>query len=377
MLKKILIPILVFHFNAEAQSSALAVGDSLYVNGNYTKAITAYKTHPNQAAVYDKIAKAYIAIGNFDLALENYKSSAEANPDDALVRFDYAKLLSRTKKYKEAAKLFEELIYVDYKNPNYHYESGMALDELNDSTAMNRFMSAYDLDQTHQKAIYQIALHHLKKRNNITSHKFIDKGLESYPNNAALVSLKAQNYYHQEYYDKAIVWFKKLLELNEKSEFIYEKLSLSYAQNSDYENAIKYRKLALASNPFDSSAMYVIGTYYEKLNDFENAAEYITKSLNLQDVPLNAEYRKLGTILNRQKKYDEALVAFQKALKEDPTDTFTKFYIIRTKDEYYADREAVVKLYEDFIEKNKETPFAKFAEMRLKELKEENFNKQD
>lgn len=368
---------LVIQFNAEAQSSALAVGDSLYVNGKYSKAIAVYKTYTNQAEVYDKIAKAYVAIGNFDAALENYKKSVDANPDDALLRFEYAKLLSRTKKHKEAATLFNALIYSDYKNPNYHYQAGLALDELKDSTAINRFVSAYDLDQTHQKAIFEIAKHHLKKRNNTTSHRYIDKGLESYPNNVSLISLKAQNYYHQEYYDKAIIWFNKLLGLNEISEFIHEKLSLSYAKTDDYINAIKHRKLVLASNPFDTRALYFIGTYYEELGDFENAEEYISKSLNLQDVSLNVEYRKLGTILNRQKKYEAALVAFQKALREDRTDTFTRFYIIRTKDEYYADREVVVKLYEDFAEKYKETPFAEIAQMRLKVLKEENFLSDD
>ena len=377
MLKKLLIIILIIQFNAEAQSSALDVGNDLYATGNYSEAIKAYKTNENQDEVYDKIAKAYVAIGNFGLALENYKKSVEANPKNVLLLYEYAKLLSTTKQYKEAAELFNDLIYIDYKNPNYHYQAGIALEKLKDSTAMNRFMSTYNLDQTHQKAIFRIAKHHLIKRNHIISHKYIDKGLESYAENTALISLKAQNYYHQQYYDKAIVWFNKLIDLGEVSEFIQEKLSLSYAQNSDYSDAIKHRKLALAYNPFDTNAMFVIGTYYAKLEDFENAEEYIGKSLKLQDVPLNNEYRRLGTIYNRQKKYEAAIKAFQKAVKEDPTDTYARFFIIRTKDEYYKDREAVIKLYEDFAKKYKASPFAKFAEMRLTELKEENFLKED
>ncbi|WP_363928599.1 tetratricopeptide repeat protein [Winogradskyella sp.] len=72
-----------------------------------------YKKHTNQNEVYDKIAKAYIAVGNFGKALDNYKKGTEANPDDALIKFEYAKLLSRSKKYEAASDLFEELIYVD------------------------------------------------------------------------------------------------------------------------------------------------------------------------------------------------------------------------------------------------------------------------
>lgn len=374
MIKKVLVLIILFtQFNAEAQSSALAVGDSLYANGNYSKAIKSYKQYSNAAAVYAKIARAYSAIGNFGEAIENYKNSVEANPDNALLKFEYAQLLSKLKKYKEASVLFEELIYIDYRNPNYHYQQGVALEKQRDSTAMNRFMSAYELDNTHQKAIFKIAKHHLIKRNHEISHKYIDKGLESYTNNVELISLKAQNYYHQNYYRKAITWFKKLLDLGESSEFIHEKLSICHAEFSDYEDAIFHRKEVLKYNPTDATSMYVIGTYYQRLNDFENAEKYINQYLVLQDVPLNAEYRTLGTVLNRQKKHEEAIKAFQRAVKEDPSDIFTRFIIIRTKDEYYADKDAVIKLYENFLIKYKDAPFSRLAQMRLKELKEAKF----
>lgn len=377
MFKKLIILILLIQFNAEAQSSALAVADSLYANGNYSKAIENYKSHTNQNEVYDKIAKAYIAIGNFGKALENYKKSSEANPDNALIKYEYAKLLSSSKKYKAASDIFEELIYLDYRNPNYHYQKGVVLEKLKDSTALNRFLSTYDLDKTHQKAISKIAKHHLIKRNHQISHRYIDKGLESYPNNVELISLKAQNYYHQDYLNEAKLWFKKLLELGEESEFIHEKLSILYAKNSDYEDAIFHRKKVLRYNPYDATSMYVIGTYYQKLQDFKKAEEYISQSLKLQDVPLNVEYRVLGTVLNRQKKHQEAVKAFQKALKEDPSDTFTRFTIILTKEQFYADKEAVIKLYEDFIAKYKDDSISKIAEMHLKELKEKNFLNKD
>ena len=133
-----------------------------------------------------------------------------------------SKFLTKTKKYDEASTLFDQLIYTDYKNPNYHYEQGIVLEKLKDSTAINRYRSAYDLDQTHQKAIFKIAKYYLIKREHNLSHKYIDKGLESYANNIELISLKAQNYYYQHYYTKAIPWFKKLLELGEDSEFIHE-----------------------------------------------------------------------------------------------------------------------------------------------------------
>jgi len=362
-------------YKTEAQSSVLNRADSLYINGNYSNAITTYKTYDNQDDVYTKIAKAYVAIGNYDLALFNYEASIKANPDDALSKYEYAKLLSKTKKFEKAAGIFNTLVYVDYRNPNYHYELGLVLEKLDDSTAINRYRSAYDLDETHQKAIYKIAKHFLKKGKHAAVDKYTDKGLEVYENNVELISLRAQSYYYREYYTKAQVWFEKLIELGESSEFIHEKLSLCYMQNYEYELAIAERKKVLKFNPYDSNSILLIGTYYEKLKDYVNAEKYIKQALFLKDVPLDYEYQKLGVVYNRQDKHKEAIEAFQKSLKENPENISSEFYIISTKDKYYEDIDTKIKLYKDFKGKYPNTFYAKFASHRLEELKEEKFLK--
>lgn len=379
MVKFFLIFILLIPFNAEAQSSALDFADKLYANGNYTKAIETYKSLKNVEEVYSKIAKSYIALGHYDKGLEYYKKASIAYQEDELTQYEYAKLLAKTKKYKEAHQLLKRLIESDSLNPNYHYELGIVLEKQRDTTAVNEFTKAFELDETHQKAIFNIAKHYLKRRKFDTVHQFVDKGLESYENNIKLISLKAQAYYHQDYFTHAVVWFKKLLDLGEKSEFIHEKLSLSYAQNSDYEDAIFHRKEALKYNPFDASAMFVIGTYYERLSNYEKAEEYISKSIKLQDVSLSKEYQRLGTIYNRQKKYEKAIKTFQKSLKEDPSNINAEFFILVTKEAYYEGKGAKIKVYEDYLKKykTKKSPFKIIVEDKLRRLKEEKFLEED
>lgn len=360
----------------EAQNSVLKLADSLYLNGNYSKAIEHYKLHESQPDVFDKIAKAYMAIGNYEEALKNYEFSITSNPKDALSKYEYAKLLSRTKNYYEASKVFNELVYLDYKNPNYHYELGLVLEQLKDSTAMNRFRSAFDLDKTHQKAIYKIAKYFLQKRKHETVDSYTDKGLESYPNNLELISLKAQNYYWKQDYKEAVNWFERLLELGETSEFIYEKLSLCYYQLNNVEKALENRLFALKYNPNDASMRYVIGTYYLDLNDFKNAEKYINQALLLLDQPLDAEYMKLATVLNRQEKYKESISALNKAINENPSNELAYLHLAITKESYYADYDAKIKAYEDIKNKFPKSMILNFVDAQISKLKEEKFIKE-
>lgn len=119
--------------------------------------------------------------------------------------------------------------------------------------------------------------------------------------------------------------------------------------------------------------MFVIGKYYQELKDFEKAEAYITKALKLKDVSLTDEYQQLGIVLNRQKKYKAAIKAFQKSLKEEATNLFSEFFLLRTKDEFYADLDTKIKMYQAYVNNKKDSPFAKYAQQRLKELKQEKF----
>lgn len=364
-------------WSIQAQDALLKRADSLYAHGNYSKAIETYKSYEQQDLVYEKMAKAYLALGNYDLALKNYDHALNAFPEDALIKYDYAKLLSRSKKLNDAAVLFSELVYLDYKNPNYHYELGLVFEKQGDSTAMNRFHSAYELDPTHQKAIAKIARYFLVKRKHEASLKYINTGLESYANNVELINLKALNYYWKEDYREASVWFDKLMVLGENSQFIHEKLSFCYAEQTLYKKAIDHANLAVSFDPKNATNLYILGQLYENINDYASAEKWISEALFIMDQPLNAEYTKLATILNQQGKYKEAIAALQNAIKEDPQDEMAQFFLVRTKDEYYADRDSKIKVYEVFKEKFPKSVYIPFANGRLRELKDEKFMKSE
>lgn len=377
MVRYVLVMILLFSLNAEAQTSALANGDSLLVRGNYTKAIEAYLKHKKPEQVNAKIAKAYIALGNYDKALEYFEQQLELVPKDELVMLDYAKLLSKVKKYEQASEVLHQLIDIDYKNPNYHYETGVVLERLKDSTAQNRFYSAYQLDKTHQKAIFKMAKKHLIKRNYDQVDYYADKGLAFYANNKELISLKAQNYYWKEDYKNAVKWFEKLIALNESTLFVHEKLSFCYSRLYEYEKAIEHCLIALKLEPNNATNLYVLGKLYERNDDYKNAEKYILASITLSDIPLDSEYMQLGYVYNLQGKHKEAIAAYTRAAKENPENEDAHFFVVLTKDRYYKDLDTRLKLYEDYKKKFPKSRLIIMVDKRISELKEEKFLKTD
>jgi len=88
--------LILFSFQAGAQTSALAVADSLYALGNYTSAINAYAKVGGEKANL-QIARAYNAIGNYDKAIAQYTTIVDQNPEFELARFELGKLLFKIK----------------------------------------------------------------------------------------------------------------------------------------------------------------------------------------------------------------------------------------------------------------------------------------
>ena len=369
----------MINIKAEAQSSALELGDDLYAKGNFSKAIKAHLSYEDSTAVFNKIAKSYQALGLTQKALVYFEKSYDANSEDELIMYNYAKMLFSSKKYAKASELFEKLIYKDYKNPHYHYQKGLVLEKIPDSLdkAIDRFNSAFRLDTGHQKSIIKLATHYLKKGKHKSVDYFLKFGLENNANSLPLLSLKAQNFYYKDDYLNAIIWFEKLLELGESSEFIHEKLSRSYGKEYEYEKAIMHRKEVLKYNPYDFNSKYVIGQYYQRLEQHGEAVKWFKEYFKSADLPLDNEYSDLGVSLNYQKKHKEAIEAFNKSLRENPSNFLVQFWLVTTKEAYYKDIDAKIKLYEDFILKYPAHKMLRMAEHRLSELKKEKFLKKD
>ena len=348
----LIIILMLVAFKAEAQTSALAVSDSLYAVGEYAGAINKLQEiDPQTEKTYLKLAKNYAANRQPEIALENYKKVLCKNPNRVLTAIDYGELLVKSGKLKLADSLFKDLTEKYPDNANFKYQLGLIKEKLKDSTAISYFMFTIALDNTHQGALYKLAKDKLRNSQYTMAEHFSKQGLRANPNNASLLSILAQTYSSLKLYKEAIPRYEKLIALGEGTEFIYNKLGFAYYRLGDYKKAITMYKEALNFEDRNSATHYTLGKLYALTRDLDKSETHLLMSILIKKQPVDAEFFSLGLTYKMQEKHKNALEYFNKALEENPDHERALYERAVAADNYMADQEAVIGYYETYFNK--------------------------
>lgn len=357
----------------EAQSSPLAIADSLYALANYTQAINNYAKIGSPKAGL-QIARSYNAIGNYAKAIAQYEHVVVQNPSWFIARYELGKLYLKTKNLNQSLHIFNFLIQEQSDNPAYHYYQGESYRKL-DSIAhsIKAYKKAIQLDSTHLKSMYQLGKHFVQLRQKTEAITYLNMGLRFYPNDIALTSLKGQALYNNGEYAKALPLFKRLIELGEKKEFVYGKLAHCYFKVWDFEKAIETYRVLLALNPEKPNTYFNIAQVFFKDRQLDSAKIYVQKSIDMKAVTFEKEYANLAHIYRSESKLKKALKYYDLAYKEDPSNHLNYYQICAMIDQTSKNLGNKLKCYEGFIDKfGSRAPAIFFiAKKRISELKEE------
>lgn len=362
-------------FTICSQNNGMQVADSLAAVGKNQEAISLLDSlEPKSDKVYLKLAKLQQQTGQNDEALQYYKKVLKKSPDRVLTALDYGELLLESGKLEEADSLFTDLTEKYPDNAGFIYRLGLVKEKKKDSTAMKYFFKTISKDFTHQAALYKTARYELKRGKSYNAISLCESGLKNRPNNVALLSILGQAYSASLQFEKAIPAYEKLLELGEDSEFILEKLAKAYRVTSQTEKAIDTYKIMLDINDKNSAVHSNLGALYLKVNEVKKAQLHFTMALLIKKQPVDREYLNIGLTFKRQEDFKSAFNNFEKALKENPDNERALIELALAADGYFEDKEAVLELYQNFVDKYAEhgrKDMLSIAEYRISELKKE------
>lgn len=375
MNKFIVLLLLFAATTAEAQTSALAVADSLYAVGNYSEAIKLLeKSETKSEAVLLKLAQAQKANGNLNAALHNYQGVLESNPNRVLTTVEYGKLLSSTGKLEMADSIFTHLMKKYPINAEFHYQLGLIREKRKDSTAMKHYNLAVLINRTHQQALIKVSKNALVKGKVSRAERLAKQGLEVNPANIALLSILAQAYYYQKEYKQAIVEFEKLVDLGHGSEFVHTKIGTAYFHLENYEKAIANFNSALNYEEENHATHYSLGKLYALMGEYKNSEGHLLQAILLKDVILDEEFTSLGLTYKYSDEPKKAMEYFNKALAENPDNERAMFERAVVADSYFKDLETRMNYFQAYLKRFGETGSPNLlllAQYRVKDLREE------
>jgi tetratricopeptide (TPR) repeat protein len=281
------------------------------------------------------------------IALASYSQ----NKDSAQFYFKKGMEESAAKLYAAAAKDFDQAIHF---NPDF-IDAYIANGKVNLSMrtvgkAQQNFSKAYELDPKNNEVISQLAT---LTFNNRQFEKAIDLAQKCVNCDNALYIL-GMSYYNLQDYGKAEKYLKHAVAKDDKNPEATYALGRTYLELENEKSAIAQYQKAVQIEPTRSQWAYELGLIYYNQNDFKNALKYFDlaanngynktndfyenygfaqlyagesengiKTLNIvmERKPDNKELlNNIAHALYETKKYNDALVYFQKLLDLNPKD---------------------------------------------------------
>jgi tetratricopeptide (TPR) repeat protein len=350
--------------------------------GNYSKAIAFYSKALQQKeslSVQQELGRSYLAHGNLDKAIRIYEEIIAKDSMNLLLKFELAKLYTREYRKDDAIPLLEDLIKADSLNPGYYYELGKIYKNKSARGFLksgNYFLSAYRIDTTHLKSIYELTKFFDKIRFKDSTRLFIRKGLQLDPSSINFNQLMVKNLFKNKQYDSTLVYLKRLEDLNFKTLFTYKMFGFTYMKKEDYIQAKEYFKKARNIDRQDAQVLYYLGLISKENGDLKEAEMYFRMSIMYLKPEIDKQLFELGMIAQEQKNYKKAIDNFKKAYENNSRNHLALFQLALAMDNYYKDKKIPLKYYQKYVERfqDNDKKIFDYAVKRIREIRKDFFN---
>lgn len=284
----------------------------------------------------------YMALEEFDLALADFNSSIEIEPDFARAYFRRGILYKKMELLENAAKDFKKVIELDPKYDDAMTELGFIYIQMGKKDAMKYFNKAIKINPCAGNYFSRVAARAeiLKRQNAIENFAFgkvvkddcyadctfnekqakddikdLDKAIAFEPEDAYYYRLRVSRYNYLKQYENALADSEKLLELEPDDKELNLKIAYCKFNTGKFAQTIEeidtYLKMVVGSG--DDFLYQTRGNANYELGNFEDALNDLSKSLVLKETAESYYYR--GLTNYKLKHFIQSYKDLQKALE--------------------------------------------------------------
>lgn len=157
---------------------------------------------------------------------------------------------------------------------------------------------------------------YLKEEDKTRAVSLFQAALKEDPHSSTTYEWLGHAYWKLDKHDEAVKSFEKAVALNSKSEYSYNYLAYITLKDNDLDKAVEYSKKAIKTAPDNQEPYAYVGVAYFRQNKPKEAIKSLTEAIRLNsDDGYSTYYR--GRSYCRLKDYDKALADANKAIESD------------------------------------------------------------
>jgi tetratricopeptide (TPR) repeat protein len=261
------------------------------------------KLIPGNRSAHIGIAEGHFHLGNYNYALSHLNRLLEINANDTDVVFKKVLVLLSMENYKDALTVIDHYIQLSPKDPEGWYYKGYC--QKNEAT---HSYGTFGDKSNYRKAI--------KSLNNAIELA----GGSHYKSFVVLGNI----YKNMDDLPSALNYYQKAIAADSSEGLPYINMGDVKLKQKDTANALLYFNRAMEIDPFDDYNLTVVNSHLLKLGMIEKVTRQTEALLANDSTSLNGLLA-MGALLLREKKYNEALSFFNKAIDYHPGAS-TAFY---------------------------------------------------
>lgn len=289
--------------------------------GNYKNALELFSTvvskdPENSAALYE-IARINQTQKKNAEALLYAKKAAEISPENIWFQLLLADLYNSNQQYKEATKVWSTIIKKNPDNIDYYYDLANAYIYENN---LMEAIKVYDIIEKKIGITENISLQ--KQKIYLTENKFdkavqeLEKLSAASPDDTRYFAMLAELHMGKKMYDKALVYYNKILDKDPNEKFIHISLASYYREVGNKEKSYLELKKGFENPTLEiDTKIQILLSYYsitEIYNELKSQAFELSEIL-VKTHPNEAKaFSIYGDFMYRDKKFIEAREAFRK-----------------------------------------------------------------
>lgn len=341
-----------------------------YLLGNNQDAIAKFneviRRDPKNDAAFYQLSKIAFESGNMDKAIEFASNAIKINPDNEYYYQYLAEAKGETKDFLGAAKTYEALVKLKPREYDYYYDWAFMLARAEKyKEAIDVYNLLEEKTGVSEELVFQKQPLFIKLGKIDESVKDVEKLIKLYPSETRYIGLVGEIYMSNKMYDKAIDAFSRILEIEPNNADGLLALAQAYKKSGDdkkhdeliqkvfnnpeididakiltfipyieklaqdttlRDEVLKMADMIVASHPNNIKATTARADVLYNINRKKDAQAEYEKAINLSDTVPNTVWIQSYILDAELEDYNHLIAISKKGIEKNPNEVFGYFY---------------------------------------------------